>query len=68
MNAHTGFIKPSDAVRYPNLHLRAIKNQSETTLLRGQFFFSWPAAGLTNRPPVRDSDPGPPLGQFCWTN
>jgi len=22
----------------------------------------WPIAGLTNRPPVRDSDPGPPLG------
>src|SRR5436853_5464308 len=26
-----------------------------------QFFFSWPGVGLTNRPPVRDSDPGPPL-------
>ena len=26
------------------------------------FFFSPPAAGLTNRGPVRDSDPGAPLG------
>ena len=28
---------------------------------RFQFFFSPPAAGLTNRGPVRDSDPGAPL-------
>jgi len=28
------------------------------------FFFSLPAAGLTNRPPVRDSDPGAPLVFF----
>ena len=28
---------------------------------RFHFFFSPPAAGLTNRGPVRDSDPGAPL-------
>jgi len=26
-----------------------------------QIFFFWPGAGLTNRPPVRDSNPGAPL-------
>ena len=29
---------------------------------RFHFFFLPPAAGLTNRGPVRDSDPGAPLG------
>ena len=37
-----------------------------------QFFFSWPGVGLTNRPPVRDSDPGPPLLStvtcLCWSH
>ena len=61
MNAHIGFRKPYNADIYLNLCLTAFENQFETTLLRGPIFFSWPAAGLTNRPPVRDSDPGPPL-------
>ena len=64
MNAHTDSRKVSGAVIYSNLYLRAFKNQSETTLLGGPIFFLLPATGLTNRPPVRDSDPGPPL--LCY--
>ena len=40
------------------------KNDFEAILANVQFLFSRPPAGLTNQPPVWDSDPGTPLHIF----
>jgi len=62
------FTGPAEGLHYNIVfqHILCIRNTVNVVLRlssRGvQFIFSGPVAGLTNRVPVRDFDPGAPLG------